>query len=47
MFSDGQQATLHFSIPKESYNTDRNNQLQQKVDWTCYKVKIDEFYYLI
>ena len=45
LFSDGQQASLHFSIPKESFNSDRLNQ-QQKTDWTCYKVKIDEFYYL-
>jgi len=43
-FSDGQQATLHYSIPKDSFNNDRNQQQQQlKTDWTCYKVTKNDY----
>lgn len=36
VFSDGLQATLQFSIPKESQMSDRN--LLCKADWSCFKV---------
>ncbi|RWS06803.1 RNA-binding protein 5-like protein [Dinothrombium tinctorium] len=35
------QATLHYSIPKDAFGSDRG--LIQKYDWTCYKCGVNNF----